>query len=349
LRYPVRVAAASVETEAQLEDILSRPSDADIEAMRALDGDLLILGVGGKMGPSLAALAKRACAQAGVQKRIIGASRFSDPDLRDHLESGGIETIACDLLDRKALDALPDCPNIVFMAGQKFGTAGNQAFTWAMNTHLPTLVAERFRASRIVAFSSANVYPFVPVRSGGCREEDPVGPIGEYAQSVLGRERMFEYFSARYRTPLTLLRLSYAVELRYGVLRDVAEKVLARRPIDLSTGHASIIWQGDANSVALRSFSRCAVPPMVLNLSGREIVSIRSLAQKMGEALGIAPVFSGSESETALLVNTARCWDMFGAPGVGLDQMITWVSRWAQLGGRSLGKPTHYEARDGRF
>jgi len=350
LRYPVRVAAVThIETEEALEEILSRPSSADVEAMRSMEGDLLILGVGGKMGPSLAALARRACGQAGVQKRIIGVARFSDQGLRGRLEAAGIETIACDLLDRKALEALPDCPNVLFMAGQKFGTTGDQALTWAMNAHLPALVAERYRASRIVAFSSANVYPFVAVGSGGCREQDAVGPVGEYAQSVLGRERIFEHFSLRNRTPMVLLRLSYAVELRYGVLRDVAEKVLARQPIDLTTGHASIIWQGDANSIALRSFRHCSVPPLVLNVSGPEIVSIRSVAQKMGDACGTDPVFSGTESETALLENTTRCWEMFGGPGVSLDHMIAWIARWVGKGGRGLGKPTHYETRDGRF
>jgi nucleoside-diphosphate-sugar epimerase len=349
LRYPVRVADALIETEEQLDEVLSRPSGADIEAMQTLQGDLLILGVGGKMGPSLAALARRASELAGVRKRIVGVARFSDPSVRDRLQASGIETIACDLLNRKALEALPDCPNVVFMTGQKFGASDHQALTWAMNTHLPALVAERFRTSRIVAFSSANVYPFVPVSSGGCREEDPVGPIGEYAQSVLGRERMLEYFSALNQTPLALLRLSYAVELRYGVLRDVAEKVLARQPIDLTAGYVSIIWQGDANSIALRSFHHCAVPPFVLNLSGPEIVSIRSLARKVGEVCGIEPLFAGTESETALVVNTGRCWEMFGAPSVSPDQMAAWVARWVAKGGRSLGKPTRYETRDGRF
>ncbi len=349
LRYPVRVAAPLIETEEQLEDALSRPSDADVDAMRALHGDLLILGAGGQLGPSLAALARRACEQAGVQKRIIAVARFSDSSVRDRLEAGGIETIACDLLDRESLCKLPGSPNVIFMAGQKFGAAGNQALTWAMNTDLPALVADRFRASRIVAFSSANVYPFVPVRSGGCREEDPVGPIGEYAQSVLGRERMFEHFSARHQTPVALLRLSYAAELRYGVLRDVAEKVFGRQPIDVTTGHVSLIWQGDANSVALRSFAHCAVPPFVLNLSGAEIVPIRSLARKLGDFWGIKPVFAGTESETALVENTSRCREMFGAPSVSLDQMAAWLAHWMEKGGRSLGKPTHYEERDGRF
>jgi dTDP-4-dehydrorhamnose reductase len=341
--------AVHIETEEALEEILSRPSDADVEAMRSLEGDLLILGAGGKMGPSLAALARRSCDQAGVQKRILGVARFSDPHLRDRMEASGIQTVTCDLLDRKGLDALPDCPNVLFLAGQKFGTTGDQSLTWAMNTHLPALVAERYHASRIVAFSSANVYPLVPVSSGGCREGDPPGPVGEYAQSVLGRERIFEHFSSRNQTPAALLRLSYAVELRYGVLRDVAEKVLARQPIDLTTGHASIIWQGDANSIALRSFRHCSVPPWVLNVSGPEIVSIRAVARKVGDVCGMDPVFSGAESETALVENTARCWEMFGAPRVSIDQMISWIARWVGKGGRSLGKPTHYETRDGRF
>ncbi len=342
-------AVTQIETEEALEEILSRPSDADLKAMRSIEGDLLILGVGGKMGPSLAALARRACEREGIQKRIIGVARFSDSGLRGRLEAAGIETIACDLLDRAALASLPGCPNVVFLAGQKFGTTGNQALTWAMNVHLPALVAERFRASRIVAFSSANVYPYVAVASGGCREGDPVGPVGEYAQSVLGRERIFEHFCLRNQTPTALLRLSYAVELRYGVLRDIAEKVLARQPIDLTTGHASIIWQGDANSIALRCLGHCSVPAFVLNLSGPEIISIRSAARRIGAICGMEPVFGGVESETALVENTALCWEMFRGPRVSLDQMIAWIARWAGKGGRGLGKPTHYETRDGRF
>jgi nucleoside-diphosphate-sugar epimerase len=339
-----------MQSEQQLDEALSRPTAADVQALAKMAGDLLILGVSGKMGPSMAALARRACEQSGSSKRIFGAARFSDPAVRQAIEAQGVETIVCDLLDRAEVEGLPDCPNVLFMAGQKFGTAGGkQALTWATNTYAPAIAAERFRHSRIVAFSTGNVYPFTPVASGGPVESDPTGPVGEYAESALGRERMFEYFSQRYGTPVTILRLNYANELRYGVLHDIAERVFERRPIDLSMGYVNVIWQRDANSVALRAFGHCASPPLVVNLTGTEILAVRQLAERFGAVWGIEPIFEGSEKESALLNNARRCEQLFGPPEVSVEQMVEWIAAWVARGGRSLGKPTHYEERKGAF
>jgi nucleoside-diphosphate-sugar epimerase len=338
-----------IESEAELDEFLSRPYPEDQEAIRALEGDLLILGVGGKMGPSLAIRAARAAEQAGLRRRIIGVSRFSDAALRRQLEAAGVETLSADLLDFDGLARLPDAPNVIFMAARKFGSTGDEALTWAMNALLPARVAERYRQARIVAFSSGNVYPFVPVDSGGATEQTPPGPVGEYAQSVLARERLFEYQSRRYGTPVVLLRLNYAVELRYGVLVDLARKVYSREPIDVTMGHVNVIWQGDANSVCLRSFSLCQSPPAVLNLTGPGTLSVRKLAIDFGRRFGIEPVFTGREAETALLNNASRCHALFGLPRVTLDEMLDAVAHWITAGGRLLDKPTHFEVRNGRF
>lgn len=338
-----------IESEAELDEFLSRPYPEDQEAIRALEGDLLILGVGGKMGPSLAIRAARAAEQAGLRRRIIGVSRFSEAALRRQLEAAGVETLSADLLDFDGLARLPDAPNVIFMAARKFGSTGDEALTWAMNALLPARVAERYRQARIVAFSSGNVYPFVPVDSGGATEQTPPGPVGEYAQSVLARERLFEYQSRRYGTPVVLLRLNYAVELRYGVLVDLARKVYSREPIDVTMGHVNVIWQGDANSVCLRSFSLCQSPPAVLNLTGPGTLSVRKLAIDFGRRFGIEPVFTGREAETALLNNASRCHALFGLPRVTLDEMLDAVAHWITAGGRLLDKPTHFEVRNGRF
>ena len=334
-----------ISSEQQLEDILSQPSEADIKAMASLEGDLLILGVAGKMGPSLARRARRACAK----KRIIGVARFSTPGIERYLQDAGIETISLDLLEPGALARLPDVENVIFMAARKFGSTGNESLTWAMNAWLPGLVAERFRFSKIVAFSTGNVYPLTPVAEGGASESTPPEPVGEYGQSALGRERMFEYFSNRYGTQVALLRLNYAIDLRYGVLLDVGQKVFERRPVDLRMGHANVIWQGDANSICLRSFAHCQSPPFVLNVTGAETVSIRSVARRFGERFGIQPLFEGSESATALLSDASRCHELFGSPSISLDQMIDWIADWIGMGGVTLNKPTHFEVRDGRF
>ena len=336
-------------TEQQLDEELSRPTAADLAAMASLAGDLMIIGVGGKMGPSLAALAKRACNDTGTPKKIIGVARFSTPGLRDSLEQQGISTIRCDVLNRGEVEALPDCPNILFMVGYKFGSGDHPEMTWATNVHAPALVAERFSRSRIVALSSGNIYPLWPVESKGPAEADPVGPVGEYAQSVLGRERVLDYFSRRDRVPMAILRLNYAIELRYGILRDIAGKVRHRKPINLSMGYANIIWQRDANSVALRCFDHCSTPPFVLNLTGAGAVSIRSIAASFGAAFGVDPILEGEEAPTALLSNASQCEQMFGPPQVSLDKMVESVASWVKRGGASLGKPTRYEERQGAF
>ena len=338
-----------IHTEDQLEELLSRPSLEDVAAMRVLEGDLLILGVGGKMGPSLARRARRAIDQAGVSKRIIAVARFTNRALIAELEAAGIETISMDLLEPGALTRLPDVPNVIFMAAKKFGTTGAAHSTWAMNTFLPGLVAERFRESRIVAFSTGNVYPLCPVEQGGAVETTPVAPVGEYAQSALGRERMFEYGSDRWGTRAALLRLNYAVELRYGVLLDIGCAVYERRPVDLRMGFANVIWQGDANSVCLRSFAHCQAPPAIFNLTGPETLRVRSIAERFGERFGVQPAFQGAESATALLNNAAKVHQLFGYPSVSPDEIIDWTAEWIRAGGPTLNKPTHFEARDGKF
>lgn len=339
----------TIDGEEQLDDLLTEPSDDVVQALADQPGDVLILGVGGKMGPTLAQLARRAIERGRLNERVIGVSRFSDPLVERRLREAGIETISRDLLDDGALDDLPDAPNVIFMAGRKFGSTGAESLTWGMNTYLPGQVARRYRSARLVVFSTGNVYPLVPVISGGATEDHPVGPIGEYAQSCLGRERIFEHFSERYGTPVTIVRLNYAIDLRYGILLDVAQRVWANEPIDLTMGNVNVIWQGDANRAVLRSFGVCSSPPTVLNLTGPETVSIRYVAERFGRLLGRTPLLVGEEAPTALLSNATRAHGLFGYPRVTLEQMIRWVAHWVATGGRALGKPTHFEIRDGRF
>jgi NAD dependent epimerase/dehydratase family len=331
-----------INTEEQLEDALSRPTAADIAAARELAGDLLILGVGGKMGPSLARLARRALHAAGSPHRVIAVARFSNPQLRGELDSDGIETIVCDLLDPGALSHLPDAPDVIFMAAKKFGTTGAEHSTWAMNTFLPGLVAERYRTARIVAFSTGNVYPLVTIASGGATEDTPVAPVGEYAQSALGRERMFAYGSAQWGTQAVLLRLNYAVELRYGVLVDIAWTVYNRCAVDLKMGMVNVLWQRDANSVCLRSFAHCQAPPLVLNVTGPEMLSVRYIAEQVGRRFAIEPIFATEESSTALLSNSARAIPLFGYPTVAPMELLDWIADWIRRGGRLLNKATGF-------
>jgi hypothetical protein len=333
-----------------LDDLLSDPSPGVVETMRRLDGDVLVLGVGGKMGPSLARMAKRASDAAGARgRRVVGVSRFSSPELPSQLQRWGVEPLTCDLLDPAQLARLPDAPNVVFMAGMKFGTTGKQSFTWAMNSFLPGLVAQRFRNSRVVAFSTGNVYPQVPVVSGGSVETDDPAPLGEYAQSCLGRERVFEHFSRTNGTSVSLIRLNYAVEMRYGVLVDLAQKVWSGAAIDLGMGNFNCVWQADANAWALQSFDHLASPPLVLNVTGPETLSVRSVCEAFGRVMGKAPQFVGAETGVAYLNNAGRAQQLFGYPRVGPRQLIEWTADWVMRGGASLGKPTHFETRDGKF
>ena len=333
----------------ELERVLATPSPTLVESVARLEGNIMLLGAGGKMGPSLARLARNAVEQSSIAKEVIAVSRFTEEGLAESLQADGIRTISADLLDDAQLASLPDAPNILYLVARKFGTTGAEHLSWALNTYLPGRIAARFPAARIVAFSSGNVYPLTPVSSGGASERHPPDPIGEYAQSVLGRERLFAYGSARYKTPVLLLRLNYAIDLRYGVLLEVAQAVNEGKPIDLRMGHANVIWQGDANEMALRAFHLCATPPTVLNVTGPETVSVRWLAERFGEAFDRQPVFDHEENGVALLSNAARAFEHFGYPSVPLGQMIAWVAHWVRLGGETLNKPSHFQEREGKF
>jgi nucleoside-diphosphate-sugar epimerase len=327
-----------------LEEVMTTPSAALTADLVRVPGDIMVLGVGGKMGPTLARMAKRA----SPSKRVIGVARFSEPGLRAQLQRHGIDCITADLLSRDALAALPDIANIVFMAGRKFGSAGSEWLTWAMNAHVPALVAERFKDARIVAFSTACVYPFVRTQGKGALENVAPNPPGEYANSCVARERMFEHFSHELGTAGRLIRLSYAIDMRYGVLHDLARKIISKEPVDLAMGHANIIWQGDANEWSLRALAHCTAPITPLNVSG-PVVSIRAAALGLGERLGLKPTFTSKEAETAWLIDSAQAEALFGPPSVNLDTLLDWTADWTRRGMASLNKPTHYETRDGNY
>lgn len=338
-----------MESIKELEDRLSTPSRQLVQDIKAVKGDILILGAGGKMGPSLARLAVRAVQEAGSGQKVIAVSRFSETGLREELEKAGVETISADLLNEQELQSLPGAPNVIYMAGKKFGTKGHEHLTWAMNAWLPGQVAEKFKKSRIVVFSSGNVYPFVPYGSGGATEQTSPGPVGEYAQSCLGRERIFEHFSHRYRTPMLIYRLNYAVEMRYGALLEIARAVFEKKPVDLRSGHLNVIWQGDANEIAIRSILHCSSPPHLLNVTGPETISVRQAAGELGRLLGKTPRFIHEEEPTALLNNASRAHRLFGYPKVSLDQVIAWTAAWVMQGGETIDKPTHFQEREGKF
>ncbi len=330
-----------------LEDFMTMPSPALVADLKTLQGDILVLGVGGKMGPTLARLAKRA---APPGKRVIGVARFSDPGVREALGKAGVEAVSADLLDRGALERLPKAANVVFMAGRKFGATGDVPLTWAMNVQVPAMVAEVFKASRIVAFSTGCVYPFVPVESGGATEDmAPVPPPGDYATSCVGRERMFEYFSAQHGTPGRLFRLNYAIDMRYGVLHDVGRKVRDGEVIDLGMGHVNVIWQGDANTVALRCLAHATKPTSPINVTGPETIEISWLAGEFGKLLATKPKLTGTPAPTGWLNNAGRMVKEFGPPSVSLAKMIEWTANWLSRDMVTLNKPTHYEVRDGKY
>jgi nucleoside-diphosphate-sugar epimerase len=338
-----------IESVADLEDRLSTPSEAVVETLRRLDGDVLILGVGGKMGPTLARMVRRASDLAGTKRRVIGVSRFRSRDLPEALAAQGVEAITADLLDRAALAKLPDAPLVIYMAGMKFGSTGQEALTWAMNCWLPGMVCERFARSRIAAFSTGNVYGLVPVSSGGSRETDQLQPLGDYAQSCVGRERIFEHFSRTLAIPVSILRLNYAVELRYGVLADIAQRVWRGEAIDLSMGYVNVIWQAEANAMAIQSLADAAAPPFVVNVAGPEMLRVREVAERSGKVMGREARFSRRESSDALLSDGATGWRRYGKPRVTAEEMIGAIADWVSRSGASLGKPTHFEARDGSF
>jgi uncharacterized protein YbjT (DUF2867 family) len=335
--------------EIELEERLSRPLPATVEMFRRLPGDLLILGASGKMGPTLSRMARRAMDAAGSRARVIAAARFSDPAAERTLNAHNVETVRVDLLDRAAMNALPDAENIVFMAGQKFGTAGRPEQAWAMNTVVPVYVAERFAGARQVVFSTGCVYANRPADSQGSVEADPLEPVGDYANSCVGRERVFSHFAARLDSPLAIYRLNYAVDLRYGVLVDVAKKVLDGQPVDVTMGYANVIWQGDANDRALRCLDHAAVPPFVVNVTGPETLSVRALAQRFGALFGRPAIVTGAEAPEALLSDATRSLDLFGRLSVDTDTLIRWVAEWLLAGRRTLNKPTQFERFDGRY
>jgi nucleoside-diphosphate-sugar epimerase len=331
---------------ADLENELSRPNDADCGFMCELKGDVLVLGAGGKMGPSLALRARRAADQAGPPRRILAASRFATAEAQHLLTAGGVEAIVCDFLDPGQIARLPDCANILFLVGRKFGSTENMPLTWATNTLAPAFVAERFRESRIVALSSGNVYPLAV---SGCAENISPAPVGEYAQSVLGRERVLEYFSNRYRTPVAIVRLNYAVDLRYGVLLDIGRRVWQQRPVPLAMGSVNVIWQGDANSTILRALALACAPPRVLNVAGPETLRVRWIAERFGESFGMAPRFEGCEAETALLSDSSLCCRLLGPPSMNARELIQWQAEWIRARLPTLDRPTGFEVRDGAF
>jgi nucleoside-diphosphate-sugar epimerase len=349
LSYTKSSPLGEITTIDQLEEALSRPAECTVAALRHLPGDLLILGAGGKMGLSLARMALRASQAAGIRRRVIAVSRFTAPDKRAEFERQGLETLVCDLLDRRKVAELPDCDNVVFMTGMKFGSAEQMGLTWAMNCLAPAHVSERFCRSRIVAFSTGNVYPLTLVGQGGSREADPPCPVGEYAMSCLGRERVFEYFSAIHGTPMAILRLNYACELRYGVLVDLAEKVWHGEPIDLTMGYVNVIWQGDANAQALAAFGQLGIPPTVINLAGPETLSVREITLEFGRLFDKSVTFQGEPAEDALLSCSARSVELFGAPHISAIELLPNIAAWIRQGGARLGRPTKFQTRDGSF
>jgi nucleoside-diphosphate-sugar epimerase len=338
-----------VRTVEELEDRLSRPRPELVDDLRKIDGDIVVLGAAGKLGPSLVRLATRAVAEAGTGATVTAVSRFSAPGSADALRATGAEVVAADITDDDQLAALPDAANVIYLVGAKFGTTGNEPATWATNAYLPGRVAQRYRSSRLVALSTGNVYPLPPVSSGGPTEDDPLGPVGEYAMSCLGRERILTHFAEKHGTPTALIRLNYAIETRYGVLLDIARAVWAGVPVDLTTGHANVVWQGYANEVTIRALRHADVPPFVLNVTGPETVSVRTVATQLAAHLGREATFTGTEAPTALLSNASRCHGLFGYPDLTLSELTSAVADWVRQAGPVHDKPTGFQSRDGSF
>ncbi|MBV8551717.1 MAG: NAD(P)-dependent oxidoreductase [Acidobacteriaceae bacterium] len=338
-----------VESVEDLERRLSEPSEADCSFMQRLEGDVIILGAGGKMGPSLAKLARRAADEAGVRKTIVAVSRFTSETCRRDLEAAGVVALACDLLKPAEVGKLPRCENVLYLAGRKFGSTARPDLTWAMNAISPALAANHYRQSRIVAFSTGNIYGLTSVSSGGAREADAASPVGEYAQSCLARERIFEFYSNEYKTPCLIFRLNYAVDLRYGVLVDIARKVYCGEPVDVTVPAFNVIWQRDANSFALRALELCASPVRILNVTGAETVKVREIAESFALRFGCNCEFRGEEGSGALLSNASLCHSLLGTPSVSLGTLSEWVADWVMKGGDSLNRPTHFEVIDGSY
>lgn len=338
-----------IESEAQLDDLLTTPSPALVESFKSLADPLLILGAGGKMGPTLAVLAARAAKQARSAVRVIAASRFSDASARPYLHQRGVETQIADVFDRQQLESLPDSSNVVYLVGMKFGTSKDPVPTWATNTVAPVHVCERFPQAKMVALSTGNIYPLSAVDSAGSLESDPLTPLGEYPNAAVARERVFQYYASRNAAPTATMRLNYAHDLRYGVLTELAQRVWAKEPVDLTMGYFNAIWQGDASDMILRSFEHCQSPAQAINLTSPEAYSVRDVASRLGELLGRQPRFSNSEAATALLSNTQRMQQLLGEPQVDLDRMLRWIAHWTRIGGVTLNKPTHFATRDGKF
>ncbi|MSU37297.1 MAG: NAD(P)-dependent oxidoreductase [Pedosphaera sp.] len=338
-----------IRDESELEACLTQPRPELVDFIRSVSSPLLILGAGGKMGPTLAVLAKRAAQRAGHPLEVVAVSRFSDEPSRQWLEFHGVSTVNADLLSRDAVQKLPDAGDVIYLVGLKFGTGDNPSLTWAVNTLAPAHVAERYAQSRWVALSTGNVYPFVSVRSGGAREAHALTPLGEYANAAVARERIFEYFGRKNGTSIALLRLSYAVEMRYGVLVDIARKVHAGEVIDVTSGYFNCVWQGDANEMILRALPLASNPPAAFNLTGPSVLSVRAIAAKFSELLNRPVTFVGRETDTALLSNTECLCEKINPPVTSLDTVLRWTAYWVKSGGRFLNKPTHFEVRDGKY
>ncbi len=338
-----------IDSDQQLIQVLTQPSESDLAFASRLQGDTMVLGAGGKMGPTLAQRLLKALRAAGRSSRVIAVSRFGSPEAQRELRDAGVETLSCDLLDPEAVQGLPLVENVLFLAGRKFGSAGDPDLTWAMNTMVPAQVAQRFRESRIVVFSTGNVYPFVTPVQGGCVESDAPAPLGEYAQSCLGRERIFEYFSKKFRTPCLIFRLNYAIDLRYGVLVDIARHVYNGEPVDLSVPAVNVLWQGDANSYAMRSLELCATPARILNVTGPETLQVRRVADFFARRLNRGLLTEGDSRDIALLNNAGACHAALGYPSVSADELMEAVAVWIESGGASLNKATKFQVTDGKF